>query len=186
MLTPAFIPLQQRHQKHLKIAPEARAPCQLSCCPLPAPPLCCCSGEARSSLAHGAAGMGPAGESHTGSRSQGMAAAFLPGSSPSTKGHQGVSVPAPLHLSLRRAGGPTYVTTGCPQQEGDTELSERWETPVVEILQPGAVSYFFAEEWRGEAPGEGPKHHSMLHALLHPITQQCSCQKHYQDVAALI
>lgn len=46
------------------------------------------------------------------------------------------------------------MTTGCPQQEGDTELSERWETPVVEIFQPGAVSYLFAEKWRGETSGK--------------------------------
>lgn len=98
MFAPASIPLQQRHQKHLKIAPEARAPCQLSCCPLPAPPLCCCSMEAHSSPSSGAPGMGTSGQPHTSSRSQGMAAAFLPGSSPSTKGHRGVSVPAPLHL----------------------------------------------------------------------------------------
>lgn len=62
-------PLQQRHQKHLKIAPEARAPRQLSCCPLLAPPLCCCSVEARSSLTAGSAGVAPSGESHAGSRS---------------------------------------------------------------------------------------------------------------------
>lgn len=38
---------------------------------------------------------------------------------------------------------------------------------------------------RGSSRKEGPEHHSLLHALLHPITQQCRCQKHYQDVAVL-
>lgn len=73
--------------------------------------------------------------------------------------------------SLRRAGGLTYVTTGCPQQEGDTELSEHWETPVVEICQPGAVSYLFADKWRGEAPGKRAQSItpcSMLCSILSP------------------
>lgn len=76
------------------------------------------------------------------------------------------------------------MTTGCPQQEGDTELSEHWETPVLEVFQPGAVSYLFAEKWRGEGPGKRAQSItpcSMLCSILSP-----SCQKHFQDVAVLI
>lgn len=64
--------------------------------------------------------------------------------------HQSLVLWSPRHFarSLRRAGGPAYVTTGCPQQAGDTVLPVRWESPDTEIFQPGAVSHIFTEEWR--------------------------------------
>lgn len=154
MFSPASIPLQQRHQKHLKIAPGARAPCQLSCCPLPAPPLRCCSVEAQSSLPVGQQGWlhqenpTPAACPREWQLLSCLAAAPAPGDI------RGCQCLHHFSWSLRRAGGLTYVTTGCPQQEGHTELSELWETPVVEISQPGAVSYLFAGKWRGQAPGK--------------------------------
>lgn len=64
--------------------------------------------------------------------------------------HQSMVLWSPRHFarSLRRAGGPAYVTTGHSRQEGDTVLPVRWESPDTEIFQPGAISYIFTEEWR--------------------------------------
>lgn len=150
-------PLQQRHQKHLKIAPEARASCQLSCCPLPAPPRRCCAAAAPCSLAGGAAGTGSVRRSPCRQRLPRNGSHFPALRDGGDRWSMGLRSPHRFVRSQRRAGGRAHVTAGCPQQEGDTALPVRWETPAIGIFQPGATSCFFAEIWREKPWGGGPR-----------------------------
>lgn len=81
------------------------------------------------------------------------------------------------------------MTTGCPQREGDTALPVRWETPVVEIFQPGAISYLFTKKWRGKLWGRGRRARSIAPCCVlcpQPSPTSAGWQKRYQGAVALV
>ena len=66
-------------------------------------------------------------------------------------------------------------------------LPVRWETPVVEVFQPAAISYLFAKKWRGEAPGKRAQSITPYCVpCSEPSPTSASWQKHYQDATALV
>lgn len=66
-------------------------------------------------------------------------------------------------------------------------LPMHWETPVIEIFQPGAISYLFTEKWRGEAPEKRAQSITPCCVLCsEPLPTSPSWQKHYQDAMVLV
>lgn len=145
--------LQQRHQKHLKIAPKARATCQLSCCPLLAPPCWCCLHDGGTMLARrqGSREWDGSEAACSSSGSWRMAAAVLPGG---VKGQWGPSLCGPLavqqlHLVSAKGRWSGICDNRLSPAGWGHSAAHVLETPVVEFFQPGVISYLLAEKGRG-------------------------------------
>jgi len=180
-------PLQQRHQNHLKNSSRSKGilPAQLLSSPGPAAVVLLGEGTMLARRWGSRDGIGqedPAPAAAPGEWQpcsfQGAAGSIAPWSPQSRS-----SFPQ----SLRRAGGPAYVTTGCPRREGDTALPVHWETPVIEIFQPGAISSLSKEKWRREAPGKRAQSITPCCVLCpKPSPTNASWQQHYQDAVTLV
>jgi len=113
-------PLRRRHQMHLKITPQAQAPCQLSCSPLPAQPPSC-SAEPWHFLAPGMAGR----QAHT----------TAPRRSPHCSGHSHGAAPHPRGTLLSGAAVLTLLraVTRSPRTAGDPAYAGSTLSPAGDV-----------------------------------------------------